>query len=755
MRWSCQASWTLSCLILLNASSVIAAGGQVTIILVEKKTGKPVAAAPLIIDGTRVHLTDENGQLQLKNLDPGTHLIQVNDPEHLPFSARFEAPAEKPLLFALDGKEAEEEEIVIRAQREKENVTQTRLEMTEVSKVAGTQGDPIKIVQSLPGVARTLAISGSSGPGIVVRGSAPEDSKVMLDGHDIPLLYHFGGLKSVLNSDFLESIDFMPGGFGVQYGDATGGVIEVTTRPAAARRFGGYAELGLLDASLFLEGPLIEDLAFKAAARRSTVDIWLPAVIPDQPGLELTVAPVYYDYQLRLDWVPRQESRLQLLVFGSHDEMKFLLEKPPSGDPSLRGDMSMWVDFHRGILKWTQAPTGRLEWKASLSGGVDRARVGMGQQIHLDISVPNLELRLEGAAGLLPSLRLHAGVIGGIADFATSMSMPRPPKEGEIPSAFPGQKLLVGEEHVFTGSLSAFAHLEYRPTEPLMLNGGVRLDWYGPPMWKYSLSPRAAVRWKLRPGTLVKAAAGLYQQSPQEDELSRIIGNPHLGLERAVHYTFGLEQELTAQLRLEVESFVKTLERLVVRDDETFYANRGRGRINGLDVLIRRDAPDSLFGWLAYTLMRSRRQDGPDRTWRLFDFDQTHILTLVLGYRLPSGQAGGHGYRPGWEFGLRFQLTSGNPYTPIVDSVFDADYDTYQQIPGEINSRRLPLFHQLDLRVDYTWCFEYFALSVFLDVQNVYNHRAAEAVIYNYDVTQQAYIQGLPILPFLGVRGAF
>ncbi len=733
----------------------------VSITIVEKKSGKPAAGSPVRIDGSPdILVTDENGRLFVKRLSAGRHTLEVIDPDYQPFDATFEVePGKKTdLIFALDSKESEEaEEIVISATRETQNVSETRLEMSEVRKVAGTQGDLVKIVQSLPGVARGYAFGTSSGAGIVVRGAAPEDSRVMLDGHEIPLLYHFGGLKSVLNSDLLESIDFLPGGFGAEFGDAIGGVVKVDTRRSSPRRYDGYVEIGMLDAGFYVEGPLGEDAGFVAAARRSTVDIWLPHVLPSDLGLELTVAPVYYDYQAKLDWSPLAEGRLSLLVFGSHDEMKFLLNKPPSGDPSLRGDMSMWVDFHRAILKWLQAPTERVNLKLSVAAGLDRARVGMGIDRYMNISVPSLELRTEVLWDLSDGLRLAAGLEGGMADFRASMSIPRPPKEGELPSKFFTQQLLRGEESIFTGSSSAHLQAEVKPLSSLWLTAGLRADWYGPPLWDFSTSPRFGARWSPRQGTVLKAAAGLYQQAPQPDELSDVIGNPDLILERAWHYTLGLEQVMPWRMKLEVETFVKTVDRLVVPEEsEKIYSNRGIGRINGLEVLLRRDAPESVFGWVAYTLMRSRRRDGPGEPWRLFDFDQTHILTVVLGWRLSTGPASPHhAYRQGWELGLRFQLVSGNPYTPVVDVVFDADYDTYQWVPGEPNSKRLPLFHQLDLRVDYTWAFEYWALSVFLDVQNVYDHRAAEAVRYNYDATEQAYIEGLPILPFLGIRGAF
>jgi len=44
-----------------------------------------------------------------------------------------------------------------------------------------------------------------------VRGANPADSAVFIDGVEIPLLYHFGGLISVVNPNMLERIDFYSG----------------------------------------------------------------------------------------------------------------------------------------------------------------------------------------------------------------------------------------------------------------------------------------------------------------------------------------------------------------------------------------------------------------------------------------------------------------------------------------------------------------------------------------------------------------
>ncbi len=42
------------------------------------------------------------------------------------------------------------------------------------------------------------------------------------------------------------------------------------------------------------------------------------------------------------------------------------------------------------------------------------------------------------------------------------------------------------------------------------------------------------------------------------------------------------------------------------------------------------------LAWVAYTLSKSERKDPGASNFRLFDHDQTHILTVVGSYRLPK-----------------------------------------------------------------------------------------------------------------------
>ena len=172
------------------------------------------------------------------------------------------------------------------------------------------------------------------------------------------------------------------------------------------------------------------------------------------------------------------------------------------------------------------------------------------------------------------------------------------------------------------------------------------------------------------------------------------------------------------------------------------YNNEGRGHVYGLEFLLKHHPTDRFFGWISYTIMKSRRIDHPGEDSRLFDYDQTHILTLVASLVLGRG----------WEAGVRFRLVSGNPETPVTGAVYDSDSDIYFPMYGRQNSRRLPMFHQLDVRIDKNWAWKYLKLAIYIDVQNVYNQKNAEGHEYNYDYTDRQFFYGLPILPSFGIK---
>jgi outer membrane receptor protein involved in Fe transport len=270
---------------------------------------------------------------------------------------------------------------------------------------------------------------------------------------------------------------------------------------------------------------------------------------------------------------------------------------------------------------------------------------------------------------------------------------------------------------------------------------------------KLWLDPRLSAFFFADPRTTFVAAAGLFGSAPEPGETSPTFGNPDLDPERGLHLSLGVQRQLPWATRLELTGFHKALWSLVVPTGTVGpdgrilrYSNEGRGETYGLELLVRRELARGLFGWLAWTWSRSLRRDDPSDpeypSWRPFALDQTHVVALVLSYRLANE----------WILGTRIRAVSGNPYTPAVGAVLEADTGRYSCLPGATLSRRLPAFFQADARVDKRFVFERWMLAVYLDVQNVTNHENAEFRFRNYDCTTDTPIPSVPILPAIGLR---
>src|SRR5207248_3887216 len=248
-------------------------------------------------------------------------------------------------------------EATVEGERERSELSRTTLSKEETDRVPGAQGDSLKVVEDLPGVARTSPIGGGF---LVIRGSKPGDSLVYLDGEPIPLLFHFGALSSTFNPDLLEAIDYIPGNFSSRYGDLTGGLVEVRTRKLREEPH-GYANLNLLEGSALVDGavPAVPGLSIAVAGRRSYIDYILRAAVSGNEDFGLTVAPRYYDAQLRVDWTPPDSAHsFSFLALTSDDALGLVLKRPTAQDPNLSGSIDAETGFQQLRVKheWRSGP---------------------------------------------------------------------------------------------------------------------------------------------------------------------------------------------------------------------------------------------------------------------------------------------------------------------------------------------------------------------------------------------------------------
>jgi TonB family protein len=628
-----------------------------------------------------------------------------------------------------------------------EDATKHTVTQSEMTTVPGTFGDPLRVIQNLPGIARMPYGLGL----LIIRGSSPQDSGVYVDGHRVPLLYHFLGGPSVLTPDLIDRIDFYPGGFGVRYGRASAGVVDVTTRNESVKRVHGSADVDLLDSAVYVEGPLGGNTSGGLAARRSYIDTILPAFIPEEEGSATTVVtPVYWDYQARVTH-PLKTGRLSLFAFGSDDSLEVFSADPTAGNI----DLGTRIGFHRVIGGYSTA-IGNWTSVLSPSYGYDHLTFGAGQisaRAHSHV----VGLREDLTRTVTSRLKLAVGFDGELRFDNFSVNAPIPPERRTYGRAANASIQELSRDSRNLGT-AVYAEALWDLSEHLRLVPGVRGDWFHyDAVDRFSLDPRIVITWKRTAEQTFKLGAGVFHQPPQPGQLDQEFGNPKLPLLWADQYHAGIEQALTRAISLEATLYFLRRHNEPVQSNRTTpegkqeaYAPDGKGRSYGLELRLRHQVTSKFFGWISYTFARTEAilaQAGSVEAaagYRPTDFDQTHNFILVASRRFGA-----------WELGTRFRFTTGIPETPIHGSTFDSDFNTHTPTEGEPRSERRQTFHQLDLRAERTWTFDAWRFSAYLDVQNVYNAENPEATIYDYRYKESGPIRGLPILPVIGLRGRF
>lgn len=725
---------------------------------------------------TRQTLSDVEGSWSLGELPEDRYRISVRADGFLPIDLEESVLGGQSaeIVYRLSPKVGGAIVVSVVGERPPREIVRRTLTRREMTKVPGTSGDALRGLQNLPGLARPPGLAGL----LIVRGSAPQDTAVFVDGDEVPFIYHFGGLSSAIPTELLENINFYPGNFGSRYGRVMGGIVDVGLRTPDMQCTGDYgkpsdetgcfhglAQVDLIDARALVQGPLpFDGWSFAAGGRRSWVDAWLGPVLEDA-GASVTSAPVYNDYQLIAASDPSRNSSLSLRIFGSNDSLELLIDDPSPQDPGAAGGgVSFATSFIRAQSVLESRLSRRVRLKSMLSVGKDTVEFSLGR-FRFQIESYPIQTRNEFEWTFARGMNLRAGFDFQVLPFDLLVRLPEPPRPGEAaPGPFSTRPLLETERSDTVFRPAWYVDAELRLTDDLTLTPGLRLD-YASDTGQGDLSPRITARYDLtknqeRPDgslarrTTLKAGLGLFHQPAQFQETDPVFGTPGLESNRATHASLGVERELSDHVELQVETFYKNLGNIVSRDPTLSgsfeYGNEGSGDVIGAETLLKYKADDRFFGWLAYTLSRSRRRDGPDEALRPFQFDQTHILTVLGSYKLGRG----------WEVGARFRIVSGPLDTPTLTgsglpALFAADAAAYAPLQGEPFSERLPLVHQLDLRMEKAWQYRTFRLTFFVDVWNAYNNPAREALNYNFDFSQRNFQQGLPLIPSFGLRGQF
>ncbi|MFZ4713316.1 MAG: TonB-dependent receptor [Bacteriovoracaceae bacterium] len=720
--------------------------------LIEKGTRKKLSDVNVFVLPHKLSATtDANGKFLIENVPEGEFTWVVNYSGYVKYEQKDNTDNPISLLYLEKVYYKVYETTVTAKSKKRDDVTQT-LTQEDFLMMPGAGYDPVKAVQNLTGVAQT------QGAQVVIQGSSPDDTKYMVNQHEIPLVFHFGGLSSVVMPNAVESVDYLSAGFGPEYGRAIGGLIGLNTRTPKTDRYHGLAYLDIFNSGALVEGPINKNKnqSFLFSIRRSYIGAVLSKVLEGRDEFNFTVAPTYSDLTAIYDYKINDKNHFKLDVIGSKDELKFVLNKPIDNDPGLRGDFYQKTEFFRFIPRYVHDLSAKSQLDVSAAAGEDRILIQLNKQF-LNIKQKQITTRTEYRNEISPKYKLFVGTDSRSSWNDVSVNLPKIYSVGGVNDPFSSGSKAVTTIHSTNGEYAAYVRNEIKPSaeSPWTFAPNLRLERF----WitkDYMVSPRGNIRYQYSDSLTLRLASGLYYQPTLPQERDKDFGNPDLKPPKSVHLSTGFSKDFRAGssngfiwnssvFYKQLSNLVIPSSKLVSRNGGTTtenYNNEGKGRIHGLENSVKYSYQD-LRLTLAYTLLKSTRIE-PGVSRHSSEYDQTHNVNVIGSYE--KGK---------WTYSTRLRYVTGNPSTPITSSYYDADNNVYVPVRGPIYSSRVDDFIQLDLRFDRKFIFDQWLLFAYLDIQNLTNHKNVQQINYSYDYSQSQPTTGLPIIPTFGFRGEF
>ncbi len=732
-------SFACSC---IASTSVYADEWKVSGLVLEKGTRKPLGGAYIAVreNESITSISDEQGHFEMQLPAAGRYTLSAatlggSSPINIVIELKPGGQQPSPTFYLPSATLLEE--IVVRGERSPDRVSKSVITGTELRRVPGSGGDPLKSLQALPGVVA------SNGGAPAVRGSGPGDNLYYVDSLPIGKIFHFGGI-SVFNADLIQDFNLYSAAFAPRYGDVTGAVLDVALREPRSDRLGGKANINLIGADFLVEGPVADNQSFFFAARRSYFDLLIKQI--EQRGVTVQI-PNYSDYQGKYLWKLNETDRLTLHVQGAKDELK--LNVGGSSDiakqqPILSGDLNFSDAYAMQAAVWDAAIFSGTQNKLALEHITSDSNSTIAAAGNLSIAQDTNQIRelvriplAEGHELALGSnlSRIQTRVNADIINPTCTQFNPK--------CDFSSMSRSQLNESFYTNAWEFSAQDRKRVAPKLTLVGGIHHsgDDY---LSKSYTEPRLGMEWDWDERTLLTAGWGRHNQLPTGQQISPKFGNPQLEHLRADHSVIGITKKLDNDWSWKAESYYKKFSHLVISDPQLNYINGASGKAYGAELLIKKDGLSKLTGWLAVSLARSERQNDVTGQAFRFQYDQPINTTLVTNYKLSNE----------WTMGAKWNYHSGTPYTPVIGATQDG---TGRYIPAyaPVNSGTLPEYHRLDLRFERSYIFNTWKLNTYFELNNVYFRQNLSG--YRYDATYTVKEPVYPlVIPFsFGVQGEF
>jgi hypothetical protein len=697
----------------------------------------------------------------------------------------------------------------------------------EVRSVAGAAENVFRVLQTLPGVNAT----DDFGSRLAVRGGGPDQNLTIMDGVEIHDPYRLFGLTSAFNPETVENFELTAGGFSARYGDRLSSVLLIENRAGTkAEAFAGSFSLGLTDTNAVLEGRLPGGMrgSWLVTGRRTYYDLVAERFTESD-------LPSFADLQAKGVWEPRPGQRVTLFALRSRERTDASFDDSERDTQlglrnTARNDLASLSFFttlgtrasSKTIVSWYRygdglAADGTVRNESARANvpdddGFARASIVFTR----DLAVRDVSVRQEFALKGTGRHLLEAGFETHALSTGWGWRIDGDRNQGEANGTSirggAGLPSLL-DSRLSSSRAGAWILDRYQVTPRILVEPGLRVDW-SQTAGETLLSPRVSAQIDAGRGVRLRAAVGLFSQSPgyekllQSDYFVDLTSATPLSLksERAAHVLAAVERDLGSGLLARAEAYYKSFDRLIVGrleapaeqaarvalyqfPDELAASvpaspqitstpvNGSTGRAYGFDLYVaRRQSSGSarLAGWASYTWGRAERDSYGRKT--PFDYDRRHAFSLVGTYRAAR-----------WlELGASVRVASGFPYTPVRDLrvAAIAERDAFGRITRyvpqrdpsglyvwttdlggveNLNRARLPRFARLDVRATFKPGWMGRRLHLYAEVINVLNRdnagRLDPQLAYDpggdrprLTLERQG---GVPLLPSIGIRYRF
>jgi hypothetical protein len=606
--------------------------------------------------------------------------------------------------------------------------SQKQLTVKEALQIAGSNGDPIKALQSFAGVVST---SNDNANEMYIHGSKPRETRYTMNHLPLGYVFHLGGLHSVIAPEATAQIDAYLGGFDTTY-DSMGAVVDVMPKyPTGSNK--GRIHLGMYDADFAYDMKLGENTNLFIGARRSYFDLIADDIIDElekddndeSKRTTFTLFPQFYDAQLMLTHTIENHV-LSLEMFHAKDQMKLHTTMNKNLDPVANGKIDSKVSFTSVGTRWHYEGE-VFSSMTLLSYFRQKQNLDLFDvNYYVDTSMTRVGVYHE----TLFHIENHKPLVGFEYYHIKSpveAHITNPPSSDDFSPLVTDQEVVDLDKSFNATTSVLFMQDIWSITPQNHFRYGVRASKIGFQDFGVEVDPRFAYVHDFTKNTSLSLAIGQYTQFPEYTYVIEGFGNPKIDTsEVSTHYTLNLKTTFEDDSTLEVEPYYKTFKNLAITDDLTKYEAVGEGKAYGLDVTYSKKV-ENLNLIFAYTYVNAKRQLFSDDTKQYrFEGDIPHTLQLHANYTFTNN----------WRVSTRLAYSSGSPYTPIVSTepyVYEGQ-EYKRPLYGDPYSERMPATYDFDVQIGKTYKYgDGTSMEYSLELMNINALLKKNVDSYKYD----------------------